>query len=291
VNDGRLSVAAGPSTVSYHDPCYLGRHTGVYDAPRNLLNILSNSVVELPRNRENSFCCGAGGAQFWKEEEPGNERISENRYREAEQQLKGAQDKVLAVGCPFCKSMLESTPGKGSEALAVRDVAELLLEGVQRSGRRDSTDSAILVTVPPQVSEPHFSAGQSQPLAADAQPTEEGVGPVNLSPESIPTTPDLPALYKSSGEQGETAIPVAPAGRKAWNPKPTKTLDPPVADPAGTSAATGDSPSTANEPAAQAAPSSPLPDSHSDKSPFEPTPLPQPAEKRKAWAPKRKMDD
>jgi Fe-S oxidoreductase len=291
VNDGRLSVAAGPSTVSYHDPCYLGRHNGVYDAPRNLLNILSNSVVELPRNRENSFCCGAGGAQFWKEEEPGNERISENRYREAEQQLKGAQDKVLAVGCPFCKSMLESTPGKGSEALAVRDVAELLLEGVQRSGRRDSTDSAILVTVPPQVSEPHFSAGQSQPLAADARPTEEGVGPVNLSPESIPNIPDLPALYKSSGEQGETAIPVAPAGRKAWNPKPTKTLDPPVADPAGTSAATGDSPSTANEPAAQAAPSSPLPDLHSDKSPLEPTPLPQPAEKRKAWAPKRKMDD
>jgi Fe-S oxidoreductase len=115
--------------VAYHDPCYLGRHNGVYDAPRNLLNILSNSVVELPRNRENSFCCGAGGAQFWKEEEEGIERISDNRYREAEEQLKGADDKVLAVGCPFCKSMLESTPGKGPEALAVRDVAELLLEG------------------------------------------------------------------------------------------------------------------------------------------------------------------
>lgn len=133
VNDGRLSVAAGPATVAYHDPCYLGRHNGVYDAPRNLLSILSNKVVELPRNRENSFCCGAGGAQFWKEEEEGIERISENRYREAEEQLKGADDKVLAVGCPFCKSMLESTPGKDTDALAVRDVAELLLEGVQRS--------------------------------------------------------------------------------------------------------------------------------------------------------------
>jgi len=76
VNEGRLSVEAGPSKVAYHDPCYLGRHSGVYDAPRNLLNILSNSVVELPRNRENSFCCGAGGAQFWKEEEEGTQIIA-----------------------------------------------------------------------------------------------------------------------------------------------------------------------------------------------------------------------
>ena len=114
VASGKLTAAAAESRIAYHDPCYLGRHNGVYDAPRNLLNILSNTVVEMPRNRENSFCCGAGGAQFWKEEEPGAERISDNRYREAQQTLAaGSQEKVLAVGCPFCKSMLESTPGKG----------------------------------------------------------------------------------------------------------------------------------------------------------------------------------
>ena len=110
---GKLPAASSTATITYHDPCYLGRHNGVYDAPRNLLNILSNDVVELPRNRENAFCCGAGGAQFWKEEEPGNERISDNRYKEAQQTLASAPDeKVLAVGCPFCKSMLDSTRPK-----------------------------------------------------------------------------------------------------------------------------------------------------------------------------------
>ena len=133
VAEGRLQTETTSATVTYHDPCYLGRHNGVYDAPRNLLNILSNSVVELPRTRENSFCCGAGGAQFWKEEEPGTERVAANRLREVGETLDGAEKKVLAVGCPFCKSMFESTTGaEGSEAVDVRDVAELLWEGVQR---------------------------------------------------------------------------------------------------------------------------------------------------------------
>jgi len=114
VAEGKLVTETSTATVTYHDPCYLGRHSGVYDAPRNVLNILGNSFVELDRNRENSFCCGAGGAQFWKEEEPGTERISDNRFREVSNKLAGADDKVLAVGCPFCKSMLESTPGKGT---------------------------------------------------------------------------------------------------------------------------------------------------------------------------------
>ena len=133
VADGRLEVEATESSVTYHDPCYLGRHSGVYDAPRNVLKVLTNDFVELDRNRENSFCCGAGGAQFWKEEEPGDERISDNRYREAEGRLaERGENKVLAVGCPFCKSMLESTPGKGEGGIAVKDVAELMLESVLR---------------------------------------------------------------------------------------------------------------------------------------------------------------
>ncbi len=139
VANKKLSPAPSEAAITYHDPCYLGRHNNVYDAPRNLLNILSNNTAtELPRNRENSFCCGAGGAQFWKEEEPGDERISDNRFREVQQTLATAageaSEKILAVGCPFCKSMLGSTPSKAaSEDIAIKDVAELLLEGVRRS--------------------------------------------------------------------------------------------------------------------------------------------------------------
>ncbi len=141
VANKKLTPAPSEATITYHDPCYLGRHNGVYDAPRNLLHVLSNNTPELPRNRENSFCCGAGGAQFWKEEEPGDERISDNRFREAQQTLATAAggeatEKILAVGCPFCKSMLGSTPGKAareSEDITIKDVAELLLEGVRRA--------------------------------------------------------------------------------------------------------------------------------------------------------------
>jgi Fe-S oxidoreductase len=130
VREGRLEVEADGASVTYHDPCYLGRHGGVYDAPRNVLRVLTDDFVEMERSRENSFCCGAGGGQFWKEEEAGTERISDNRYREAQGRLEGRG--VLAVGCPFCKSMLESTPGKGGGGVVVKDVAELMLEGVLR---------------------------------------------------------------------------------------------------------------------------------------------------------------
>jgi Fe-S oxidoreductase/nitrate reductase gamma subunit len=133
VSEKRLVAEASGATITYHDPCYLGRHNGVYDAPRNLLHVLGDDFVELGRTKEKAFCCGAGGAQFWKEEEAGDERISDNRFREVEGALRSAEgEKVLAVGCPFCKSMLGSTPLKGESAVVIKDVAELLLEGVRR---------------------------------------------------------------------------------------------------------------------------------------------------------------
>jgi Fe-S oxidoreductase len=134
ITAGKLDADRLDASITYHDPCYLGRHNGVYDAPRNVLRVLGNELLEMDRSRENAFCCGAGGAQFWKEEEPGSERVSENRFHEVQQRLNSATSaKTLAVGCPFCKSMLGSTPGKSdADGIAIKDVAELLLESVQK---------------------------------------------------------------------------------------------------------------------------------------------------------------
>lgn len=129
VNSGKLAVSRSEATITYHDPCYLGRHNGVYDAPRNLLRVIGQDFVELERHRENAFCCGAGGAQFWKEEEQGYESIAVNRLREARRTLPaGDENAVLAVGCPFCRSMLESARSATSADMVIKDVAELLLE-------------------------------------------------------------------------------------------------------------------------------------------------------------------
>lgn len=117
--------------ITFHDPCYLGRHNGIIDDPRQVLGSTDAFVVEMPRHGKQSFCCGAGGAQMWKEEEHGSgpeaERVNANRYREAEQT--GAQ--TLAVGCPFCLTMLSDAAKEGKKAMKVKDVAEIIAERLQ----------------------------------------------------------------------------------------------------------------------------------------------------------------
>jgi Fe-S oxidoreductase len=197
----RIESAPSEATITYHDPCYLGRHNGVYDAPRNLLHILSNATVELDRNRENAFCCGAGGAQFWKEEEEGDERISDNRFREVQQTLASAEgEKVLAVGCPFCKSMLGSTPLKGESDIVIKDVAELLLEGVRRKkglvGQPLVTDEAPASVVAPVANLAPVATTAAEPLAVATLPVE-------APPVAAPTS----------------AVSVTAVERKKWQPK------------------------------------------------------------------------
>jgi Fe-S oxidoreductase len=174
IDQGKLPMEASPAKVAFHDPCYLGRHNGIYDAPRNLLKVLSNHPVELARNRENSFCCGAGGAQFWKEEEPGTQKIADNRYREAKQALGGGEDGVLAVGCPFCKSMLDSTGARAEAgAVAVKDVAELLLESVEKKVGK------VAASVPPSVAS---EQKPSAPVIVADTPVPEPIVPVASQP-------------------------------------------------------------------------------------------------------------
>jgi len=115
--------------ATFHDPCYLGRHNGEYDAPRDVVSNLGFIIEEPDRTRDNGFCCGAGGAQFWKEEAEGAERIPENRYRE----LKGTGAEVVATACPFCTQMFESEAAADeSQSVVVRDIAELVAEELKK---------------------------------------------------------------------------------------------------------------------------------------------------------------
>jgi len=112
----------GSTPVTFHDPCYLGRQNGEYDAPRDSLLGAGAGLVEMERRRENSFCCGGGGAQAWKEEEQGTGAVSATRFEEA--RATGAES--VAVGCPFCLRMLGSESEKNGSELPVRDVAEIV---------------------------------------------------------------------------------------------------------------------------------------------------------------------
>ncbi|WP_027483759.1 (Fe-S)-binding protein, partial [Deinococcus pimensis] len=213
VDGGRLRTASLDADVTYHDPCYLGRHNGVYDAPRDVIRAMGAEVLELERSREGSFCCGAGGAQFWKEEEEGHERISDNRFREIQKRLddarerssahgRGETEQVLAVGCPFCKSMMNSTPSKqGAPQIVVKDVAELLLESVRVAGGEPRggaparpTDDVSPVPPAPQAVTP--------PLISTTPPE-------NLVPE--PRHDDPPLLNAAYEEPGTTTAEVEAA--------------------------------------------------------------------------------
>jgi Fe-S oxidoreductase len=129
VKEGKLTpVEPIAGDVTYHDPCYLGRHNRVFDAPREVLGEAA-TLVEMPRNQERSFCCGAGGARMWMEEKIGK-RINIERTEEA--LATGA--KTIAVGCPFCYTMIgDGVTAKGEqENVEVVDVATVLLRSLKQ---------------------------------------------------------------------------------------------------------------------------------------------------------------
>lgn len=123
----RLAPAAGDGAqVAFHDPCYLARWNGITEAPREALRVAGVAPRELPRNRREGFCCGAGGGRMWLEEKLGT-RINQNRVQEAAETL-GAQGGIVATACPFCLTMLKDGVNElgHEEKLEVMDVAELV---------------------------------------------------------------------------------------------------------------------------------------------------------------------
>jgi len=135
VREGKLKTLAGDRTITYHDSCYLARHNDVREAPRELA-AAAGRAVEMPRNRERTFCCGAGGARMWMEESRGRP-INEERVREA----MGTGAETLAVACPFCTVMLDDGVRTTGAKLQVIDLATLLSEAVERRRVRDSQAS------------------------------------------------------------------------------------------------------------------------------------------------------
>lgn len=133
INEGKIRLKEGGTfkgkRITFHDSCYLGRANDIYEAPRKVLEALDGELVEMKRCRSNGLCCGAGGAQMFKEDEPGKTRINLERTTEALET--GA--KVIASSCPFCNTMM--TDGvklnEKEEEVKVYDIAEMIAESMQ----------------------------------------------------------------------------------------------------------------------------------------------------------------
>lgn len=127
LEEGRMTLEGGyfrGKRITYHDPCYLGRANGIYEAPRELIRKLDAELVEMKNCKKRGLCCGAGGAQMFKEPEKGEKDVNIERTEQAME----TQPEVIAAACPFCNTMLtDGVKNKEKEAsVAVMDIAELI---------------------------------------------------------------------------------------------------------------------------------------------------------------------
>ncbi len=132
IDAGRIRLKEGGTfkgkRISFHDSCFLGRANNIYEAPRKVLEALDAELVEMKRCRTNGLCCGAGGAQMFKEEEKGTTRINWERTQEA---IDTGAD-IIAAACPFCNTMLtDGVKSKEKDEILVKDIAELLAESME----------------------------------------------------------------------------------------------------------------------------------------------------------------
>jgi cysteine-rich domain protein len=238
--------------ITYHDPCFLGRHNKVFDPPRELLGATGADLVEMPRNRNEGFCCGAGGARMFMEENLGT-RINENRAAEAV--ATGAAE--IAVGCPFCNTMMVSgvkAVADATPAPAVRDVAQMLRDSVLVDGHLPDPRPKQFLQPPvrekrEEKSKPKLAGKSAKPQASPAKPAsptvavgktpQPGVSPVVAPPGAAkPTTPGVPipgsAVPPAATPPGATPPTVRPAAPGAAIPGATV---PGVAKPAAPDAA------------------------------------------------------
>ncbi|MCP3968806.1 MAG: 4Fe-4S dicluster domain-containing protein [Rhodobacteraceae bacterium] len=239
LKSGRLKVTKPlKKRVTFHDPCHLGRLNGGYDAPRQVLEAIGCTIVEMPRNRDNSFCCGAGGGRIWIPDPPGIEKPSENRMHEAS--ALGGID-VFVTCCPKDLTMFEDarkTSGHESE-FVVADIAELVAEAVELqsislkdlpsiadrltdaiatriaevvAARLDEVLATKMATLAAAPAAPAIAAPEPPATAPEAEapaaPEPEPPAPAPEAPALAPVADALPAL---TAMDWDSPAPVAPA--------------------------------------------------------------------------------
>lgn len=131
LEEGRLKLnGESPGKVTYHDSCYLGRTNGEYEAPRNIIQGLKADLVEMERHASNGLCCGAGGAQMFKEDEPGDKRISTERAEEAAR----TGTETIVANCPFCITMLSDglKAIDKQDEIMVFDLSEMIVQQINK---------------------------------------------------------------------------------------------------------------------------------------------------------------
>ncbi|WP_194816380.1 (Fe-S)-binding protein [Nocardia sp. XZ_19_385] len=167
-----VPVASVTQNVTYHDPCYLGRHNKVYNAPRELMEASGSTLIEMPRHGERSMCCGAGGARMWMEEQLGK-RINIDRVDEALSTIDsspGAGTKI-ATGCPFCRVMLSDgvtarqDDMDAADRVEVVDVSQLMLDAITRVDAKQLGENLVVIQEPKQA--------KAEPEPAAAEPVAE----------------------------------------------------------------------------------------------------------------------
>jgi hypothetical protein len=230
VRDKKLvPVSPVSEDITYHDPCFLGRHNKVYEAPRELISASGAKLAEMPRHADRSFCCGAGGARMWMEEHIGK-RINHERVDEA--LATGAT--TVATACPFCRVMVtdgvnDRQEAAGREGVDVRDVAQLLLESLDRGS----------ITLPEKGAAAKRAAEHAEKTApkasaatATAPAKEEAAAPEAAAPAEDKATKAVTGLGIAGGAKRPGAKKAAPKDGAAQAPSATEEKAPEAKAPA-----------------------------------------------------------
>jgi Fe-S oxidoreductase len=237
VRDKQLvPVSPVSEDVTYHDPCFLGRHNKVYEAPRELIGAAGAKLAEMPRHADRSFCCGAGGARMWMEEHIGK-RINHDRVDEA--LATGAT--TVATACPFCRVMVtdgvnDRQEAAGREGVDVRDVAQLLLESLDRSTITLPEKGAAAKVAAERAEKAEKTAPKASTATATA-PAKEAAEPETAAPaedktEAKAAAAPVKGLGIAGGAKRPGAKKTAPKAEAAQAPSATEEKAPEAKAPA-----------------------------------------------------------